>query len=67
MIYSRVKRKQKLVRSSIQRRIDKLRKIIPGYEEVDIDTLFLRTVKEILELEVQVDILRRVLDQSSSH
>ena len=46
MIHSTVKQKQKLIRSSKQRKIDKLRKIIPGCEEVDI------------ELEMQVDIFK---------
>ncbi|KAL6331716.1 hypothetical protein AAG906_016712 [Vitis piasezkii] len=46
MIHSTVKKKQKLIRSSKQRKIDKLRKIIPGCEEVDI------------ELEMQVHILK---------
>ena len=59
MIHSTVKKKQKLIRSSKQRKIDKLRKIIPGCEEVDI------------ELEMQVDILKTLsklhgFDQNSS-
>ncbi|RVW84753.1 hypothetical protein CK203_046694 [Vitis vinifera] len=60
MIHSTVKTKQKLIRSSTQRKIDKLRKIIPGCEEVDVETLFQKTMEEILELKMQVDILKRL-------
>lgn len=61
MFRSTVKKKQKLVRSSTQRKLDKLRKIIPGCEEVDIETLFQKTLEEILELEMQVDMLKTIL------
>lgn len=58
MIHPTVKKNLKLVRSSTQGKLDKLRKIIPGCKEVDIETLFLKTLEEILELEMQVDILK---------
>ena len=72
MIRSTVKKKQKLIRSSTQRKLDELRQIIPGCNEVDIETLFQKTIEEILELEMQADILKTLLtlhgfDQNSSH
>ena len=72
MIRSTVKKKQKLIRSSTQRKLDELRQIIPGCNEVDIETLFQKTMEEILELEMQADILKTLLtlhgfDQNSSH
>lgn len=52
--------KLKLARISSQRQrnVDTLRSIIPGCEEVDLETMFLKTMEHIVKLELQVHILR---------
>ncbi|KAL4654505.1 hypothetical protein ACB092_01G384300 [Castanea dentata] len=53
------RKKLKLARILAQRKrnLDSLRSIIPGCEEVDVGTLFLKTMEHIIKLELQVRIL----------
>ncbi|KAG2723012.1 hypothetical protein I3843_02G130900 [Carya illinoinensis] len=55
--------KMKTIRSTArQRNVDTLRSIIPGCEEVDLETLFLKTMEHIIKLELQVHILKSLTD-----
>jgi hypothetical protein len=60
MTRSAARKKLKLARilARRQRNLDTLRSIIPGCEEVDVETLFLKTMEHIIKLELQVHILR---------
>ncbi|EEF41446.1 transcription factor PAR2 [Ricinus communis] len=44
--------------TSIQMRVKKLQRLIPGGEELQPDRLFLRTADYILHLELQVNVLQ---------
>lgn len=58
----RGRKKLKVARNSAQLRqrsdLDTLRGIIPGCEQVDAATLFLKTMEHIIKLELQLHILR---------
>lgn len=58
------RKKLKLARILAQRKrnLGTLRSIIPGCEEVDVDTLFLKTMEHIKKLELQVRILRSLVN-----
>ena len=58
------RKKLKLARILAQRKrnLGSLRSIIPGCEEVDVDTLFLKTMEHIKKLELQVRILRSLVN-----
>ncbi|KAG6705628.1 hypothetical protein I3842_07G188800 [Carya illinoinensis] len=54
---ARNKLKVAWVSSQRHRNVDTLRSIIPGCEDADVETLFLKTMEHIIKLELQVHIL----------
>lgn len=54
----RVRKKVKFVNFSVQRNLSTLRRIIPGCEQVDVDTLILKSIEQILKLQLQVSVLK---------
>lgn len=55
-----VRKKVKFGNFSVQRNLHNLRRIIPGCEQVDIETLFLKSIEQIVKLKLQVYVLRNL-------
>nr|DAD27569.1 TPA_asm: hypothetical protein HUJ06_029037 [Nelumbo nucifera] len=45
---------------AIQHKLDKLRRIIPGGQKMDVETLFRLTIQQILMLQLKVNVLQRL-------
>nr|DAD27572.1 TPA_asm: hypothetical protein HUJ06_029040 [Nelumbo nucifera] len=52
---------RKTIRPSIEGRLKKLQRIVPGCQELDVDALFQRTADYILALELQVSTLKSLI------
>ncbi|KDP38766.1 hypothetical protein JCGZ_04119 [Jatropha curcas] len=55
------RKKVKLVSLSRRRNVCTLRRMIPGCEEVDEETLFQKSIDHIVRLKLQIGILRSLL------
>lgn len=53
-----VRKKVKLVNFSVQRNLSTLRRIIPGCDRADVDTLIMKSIEQILKLQLQVSVLK---------
>lgn len=53
-----VRKKVKLVNFSVQRNLSTLRRIIPGCDRADVDTLILKSIEQMLKLQLQVSVLK---------
>ncbi|XWS73169.1 hypothetical protein CRYUN_Cryun02cG0102700 [Craigia yunnanensis] len=52
------RKKVKLVKFSVHRNLSTLRRIVPGCEEADLETLFQRSIEHIIKLKSLVYVLR---------